>query len=110
MNCDFDKAEIRPDSEPVLNAVRAMLEADATTKFEIGGHTDDIGTKAHNQTLSQQRADAVKAWLASHGIAADRMTTHGYGDTKPLVPNKDDESRAKNRRVELTRENCTEAK
>lgn len=48
----------------------------------------------------------MKAWLVAHGIAADRMTTHGYADTVPLVPNTNDENRAKNRRVELKKQNC----
>jgi outer membrane protein OmpA-like peptidoglycan-associated protein len=58
--------------------------------------------------LSGRRADAVKAWLIGKGIAATRITTAGYGDTRPIVPNTTDENKAKNRRVELRRAGCKE--
>jgi outer membrane protein OmpA-like peptidoglycan-associated protein len=106
VNFDFDKATLRPDSEPVLQRLLALFTADAKLAGEIGGHTDNVGKPAYNLTLSGQRADAVKAWLVAHGVAAARLSTHGYGDTVPLVPNDTDEHRGKNRRVELKRENC----
>ena len=73
---------------------------------EVGGHTDNIGTSDYNMKLSQARADAVKTWLVSHGIATARVTARGYGDTRPLVANDTDQDRFKNRRVELRRANC----
>ena len=106
VNFDFDKSVIRPDSEPVLTQVAALFTADPAYSAEIGGHTDDIGAAAYNRTLSGARAGAVKSWLVAHGVAAPRMTTAGYGDTKPLVPNTTDDNRAKNRRVELKRVGC----
>lgn len=106
INFDFNKSVIKPDSEPVLDQVLALFTGDPSYKAEVGGHTDNIGTRAYNMKLSGARAEAVKAWLVAHGIAADRMTTHGYADTVPLVPNTSDENRAKNRRVELKKQNC----
>jgi outer membrane protein OmpA-like peptidoglycan-associated protein len=106
VNFDFDKSTLRPDSEPVLKQVLALFAGDADYAAEIGGHTDNIGQKAYNMKLSDERAQSVKAWLASNGIAATRMSTAGYGDTRPLVPNDSDDNRAKNRRVELKRQNC----
>jgi outer membrane protein OmpA-like peptidoglycan-associated protein len=106
VNFDTDKSTLRPDADPVLGQVLAMFKADPKMAADISGHTDDQGAKDYNQKLSGQRADAVKAWLVAHGIDAARMTTHGYGMSKPLVPNTSDENRAKNRRVELEKQNC----
>ena len=106
VNFDFDKATLRPDSEPVLTQVQALFAGDPGYSATIGGHTDNIGQHAYNLRLSGHRADAVKAWLVAHGIAAARMRTAGYGDTRPLVPNTSDENRFRNRRVELERVGC----
>ena len=105
INFDFNKATIRPDSEPVLNQVAAVLKSQPVS-VEIGGHTDNVGTPAYNAKLSQDRADAVKSWLVGHGIPASRLTTRGYGETVPVVPNNSDANRARNRRVELKKGGC----
>jgi outer membrane protein OmpA-like peptidoglycan-associated protein len=106
INFDFNKATLRPESEPVLRQLLAMFSADQSYFAELGGHTDNVGTAAYNQKLSEARAVAVKAWLVSHGIGEQRITPKGYGDTRPLVPNTTDANRFKNRRVELKRANC----
>ena len=105
INFDFNKATIRPDSEPVLEQVLAVMKP-ATTPFEIDGHTDNVGTPAYNDKLSQDRADAVKGWLVAHGIAAGRLTARGFGEKAPLVANNSDANRARNRRVELKKPGC----
>jgi OOP family OmpA-OmpF porin len=71
------------------------------TKIRIEGHTDNTGKPDQNQQLSQQRADAVAKWLTDHGIAADRIKTQGFGDTKPEVPNDTAEHKQQNRRTEF---------
>lgn len=70
-------------------------------KIEIGGHTDYTGSDAYNQTLSQKRASAVRAYLISQGISAERLTAKGYGEAKPIASNETEEGKAENRRVEF---------
>lgn len=104
---DFNKATIRPDSEPVLSRVLALLQSRPTLKLEIQGHTDNVGTDDYNQKLSESRANAVDAWLIAKGVAADRLTAKGYGVKMPIADNGSDEGRAKNRRVEIQKQGCT---
>ena len=106
VNFDFDKATIRPDSEPVLRQVLALFQANPTLAAEIAGHTDNVGQPAYNLKLSAARAEAVKGWLVIQGVAASRLSSQGYGDREPLVANDSDAHRARNRRVELRKAGC----
>lgn len=100
---DFDKAVLKPESFPELERVVQLLNDKPSASIEVAGHTDNIGTNAYNQKLSERRADAVKKFLTSKGIDASRVTTIGYGETKPLVSNDDEiDGREINRRVEFT--------
>jgi outer membrane protein OmpA-like peptidoglycan-associated protein len=100
---DTGKAAIKPDSEPVLNEIVALLNKQPDWKLRIEGHTDNVGPKAANQALSQQRAESVAAWLAAHGIEKARLLPQGFGDAKPVADNAAEEGRARNRRVELVK-------
>ena len=100
---DVDKATIKPESMGTLNGIYAVLQKDPSLKFEIDGHTDNSGNAAHNLTLSQQRADAVKVQLISMGVDASRLSTKGFGDTKPISDNNSPEGKANNRRVEFVK-------
>jgi OmpA-OmpF porin, OOP family len=104
---DANKSTLQPLSEAVLQQVAAMLTLNKGLKLEVQGHTDNLGSAERNQSLSDGRAKAVVAWLAQHGIAADRLTSAGYGKTKPVADNRLGEGRAKNRRVEIVDPACT---
>lgn len=105
INFDTGKATLQPGSDAVLAEIVTLLRQHGEWRFEVQGHTDNVGAKGANLTLSDQRAKAVVAWLTTHGVAASRLVAKGYGDVKPLADNATDEGRAKNRRVELKKLN-----
>ncbi len=99
---DFNKATFKQDSYSELNKLERMLQQNTGMKVEIGGHTDIVGTKNYNKLLSQKRAEAVKDFLTKKGIDSRRITAVGYGSSRPLASNDDEEEgRALNRRVEF---------
>ena len=98
---DFDKAVLKPEGKAKLDDVASKVK-DINLEVVIAvGHTDSIGSDAYNQKLSVRRAEAVKAYLVSKGIAKDRVYTEGKGEKQPVADNKTKEGRAKNRRVEI---------
>ena len=99
---DTDKTFVKPESANTLAEVAALLKANPALRIEVAGHTDSTGDKAHNQQLSQARADAVvQALVGQYGIDPQRLVAKGYGDTRPLETNDTITGKAKNRRVEL---------
>jgi outer membrane protein OmpA-like peptidoglycan-associated protein len=101
---DTGRATIRDESKGELQSVGDLLKQQPVLRLEIQGHTDNIGAVEANRRLSEARAAAVKQYLVSNfGVAADRLLTAGFGDTKPVGDNKTDEGRAANRRVELVK-------
>ena len=99
---DFDSAEIKSEAPPSLNEASDILKKYPEINFEIDGHTDNIGPAEYNMKLSERRAKAVMEYFVSRGINPNRLTTKGFGFTKPVTNNDTKEGRAKNRRVELT--------
>ena len=98
---DYDKSDIKPASFTELDHVVGILNKNSNLTIAIKGHTDSRGSAKYNQALSLRRANAVKAYLESKGISAQRLTAEGLGSAKPVASNKTDKGRAMNRRVEL---------
>jgi OOP family OmpA-OmpF porin len=98
---DFDKSVVKPEGKKVLDGLVAQANALNLEVIIAVGHADAIGTDAYNQKLSERRAAAVKAYLVSKGIPANRVYTEGKGEKSPVADNKTKEGRAKNRRVEV---------
>lgn len=101
VNFDNDEDILRPDSLAILEGVAATLKRHSGIKVEVAGHTDSLGSSEHNLDLSQRRAKAVVDYFIAHGIAAERLSAKGYGETRPVANNYLEEGRIKNRRVEL---------
>jgi len=99
---DTDKADLKPESEPVLKEIAKLLQQNPKLKLHVVGHTDSVGELTYNMKLSQARANAVVEELVSkYGVDAKRLKAHGVGPLSPVVSNNTEEGRAKNRRVEL---------
>jgi outer membrane protein OmpA-like peptidoglycan-associated protein len=101
LNFESATTTLTPDSNPTVTNLIAILKAYPSAQVRLEGHTDTAGDPTENQRLSMARADAVKAALVSGGIAENRITTAGYGATRPTASNETEEGRAQNRRLEL---------
>lgn len=100
---EFDRAVIRDRSFPILNTVAQVMRDFPDITIEIQGHTDDHGSDDYNLRLSGERAGAVRTYLIEQGTPADRMTSRGYGESRPIETNRTPAGRATNRRVEFVR-------
>lgn len=102
---DIDKAIVKPEANAPLLKAAATIKANTTPRLRfilINGHTDDTGGAGHNQTLSEQRAEAVAKWFVTRGLFPQSLLkTQGFGKTRPRVPNTSSANRTKNRRVEI---------
>jgi OOP family OmpA-OmpF porin len=97
----FDKSVLQPAGKAKLEDLVSKLQGTDIEVIVATGHTDSTGTDAYNQKLSMRRANAVKAFLVSKGLPAERVFTEGKGEKQPVASNKTAEGRAKNRRVEV---------
>ena len=100
---DTDSDRLKAESKPTLDALVAAAAAQPTWSFQIEGHTDNVGGDPHNQTLSEKRALSVKAYLVTAGVSAGRLTTAGFGASRPVSSNETELGRSQNRRVEVVK-------
>ena len=98
---DFDKSDLTPAARSELDALMAKLQNADVVSIKVIGHTDSTGSDAYNQALSERRASSVAAYLLSQGLAPNKLTSEGKGESQPVADNETDEGRAQNRRVEL---------
>jgi OOP family OmpA-OmpF porin len=102
VNFEFDSSDLTAEGRAILDRGASMLQSNPAVRVEIVGHTDARGSDTYNQGLSERRAESVRAYLESNGIAASRLSASGRGESAPVASNDTDEGRAQNRRVELT--------
>jgi outer membrane protein OmpA-like peptidoglycan-associated protein len=98
---ETDRYQLMPSSYPEMNKLADFLQDNPGITIEISGHTDDVGTEGYNLELSAKRAESVANYLAEHGIDLKRMTSVGFGESKPVASNDTEEGKAKNRRTEI---------
>ena len=97
----FNKSELTPSARSELDSLMAKLQNVDVVSIKVVGHTDSVGSDAYNQGLSERRASSVAGYLVSQGLAPNKLTSEGRGESEPVAENDTDEGRAKNRRVEL---------
>ena len=98
---DFDRYSLRTEATRVLDEAVAAMQQDATLRLQVEGHTCNIGTAEYNLALGDRRANAVRDYLVSRGIAAGRLSTVSYGEERPKYENAREATRRLNRRAAL---------
>ncbi len=98
---DTDSSVLKPDARNLLEEVSSVLQGYPETNVLVKGHTDDTGSETHNQQLSERRADSVRNYLITRGVASPRLTALGFGESMPVASNGNNSGRTQNRRVEL---------
>ncbi|MCW5897197.1 MAG: OmpA family protein [Bacteroidetes bacterium] len=103
INFETAKADIKPESQYIIDQVVELLNEDESLNVSIEGHTDNVGSAASNKTLSENRAKSVMNAIIAKGIDKSRLSSKGWGQEKPIADNKTEDGRAKNRRVEIVK-------
>ncbi|VVQ27154.1 hypothetical protein PS943_00232 [Pseudomonas fluorescens] len=97
----FNQSELTPAAQSKLDSLMPKLQSADVVSIKVIGHTDSVGSDTYNQALSERRASSVAAYLLSQGVAPNKLTSEGKGQSQPVADNETEEGRAKNRRVEL---------
>ena len=97
----YNQSELMPEARSELDSLMAKLQNTDVVSVKVIGHTDSQGSDAYNQKLSERRASSVAAYLLSQGLAPNKLTSEGRGESQPVADNDTEEGRAQNRRVEL---------
>jgi len=98
---DFDKSTLKPATTQILDRLVAFMVENKDKSANLAGYTDNVGTEAYNQALSERRVNSVKSYVVGKGVDSGRVSGQGFGESKPIADNKTAEGRAKNRRVEI---------
>ncbi|MBW2314694.1 MAG: OmpA family protein, partial [Deltaproteobacteria bacterium] len=101
VNFDFDRAEIRGDAGVILDEAIEILKRNPDRQIVVEGHTDWTGPEEYNQSLSENRAEAVMKYMVENGLEGAGLSVVGYGESQPVAPNDTRDGRDRNRRVEL---------
>ena len=98
---DFDRASLKPSATETLDSIASDLRAQPEIPYEVGGHTDSVGSVQYNQDLSERRAITVQDYLVGRGVSQSQLASRGYSESKPIASNDTIGGRAMNRRVEI---------
>jgi hypothetical protein len=98
---DFDRSTVKPEAAKILDRLVVFMQENKNAKVALSGHTDNVGSDAYNQKLSERRVTAVREYVVKKGVDAGRISGQGFGESKPIADNKTREGRSKNRRVEI---------
>jgi OOP family OmpA-OmpF porin len=98
---DFDRSTVKPEAGAILDRLIAFMNENKDKKVNLSGYTDNIGTEAYNQKLSERRVASVRDYVVKKGVDGGRVSGQGFGESKPIADNKTAAGRAKNRRVEI---------
>jgi outer membrane protein OmpA-like peptidoglycan-associated protein len=104
INFETGKWDIQSDSQKTIDQIAQMLKENPSLKVSIEGHTDNVGNAAGNQSLSENRAKSVMNAVVAKGVDKGRLTSKGWGQTKPVADNGSEDGKAKNRRVEIVKQ------
>jgi len=98
---DFDRSTVKPEAAQILDRLVVFMNENKDKSANLAGYTDNVGTDAYNQRLSERRVNSVREYIVGKGVDSGRVAGQGFGESKPIADNKTAEGRAKNRRVEI---------